>query len=164
MAKADSIEARLERVEAELAIQRLIIDYAVHLDNRNYGGYVGLFTTDGEWGNAEGGYKGHDAILGMLLKIIGPDGAKNDANFHIPSNIQVDVDGDKATAFSRFLFVIRGPDGAPVPALAGAYRDEFVRENGAWKIRRRVAENIMPNSEEWAKIRESRMKARTAQS
>jgi hypothetical protein len=56
--------------------------------------------------------------------------------------------------------MIRGPDGAPVPALAGLYRDEFVREGGAWKIKRRTAENIMPNGEEWAKIREARMKAR----
>jgi ketosteroid isomerase-like protein len=157
---SNSIEARLQRVEDELEIQRIIVDYAVHLDNRDYAAYVGLFAADGEWGNAEGGYKGHAAIHGMLKKIIGPEGAANDANFHIPSNFKVDVDGDRATAFSRFLFMIRGPDGAPVPALAGLYRDEFVREGGAWKIKRRMAENIMPNSAEWAKIREARMKAR----
>jgi ketosteroid isomerase-like protein len=196
------VEARLKRVEDLLTVQRLIVDYAVHLDNRDYTAYANLFAEDGEWANAEGGYKGRAAIHDMLKKIIGPvegapnpdnfhmptnfqidvngdhatafsrfffvihgpEGAPNDANFHIPSNMQVDVDGDRATAFSRFFFIIRGGDGAPVPALAGAYRDEFVRTTDGWRIKKRVAENIMPNSEEWAKIREDRMKARQGKS
>jgi ketosteroid isomerase-like protein len=162
---SNALEARLQRVEDELAIQRIIVDYAVHLDNRNYTAYANLFAEDGEWGNAEGGYKGRAAIHEMLKKIIGPtEGAANPDNFHMPTNFQIDINGNHATAFSRFLFVIRGPDGAPQPALAGAYRDEFVRTKDGWKIKKRVAENIMPNAVEWAKSREERMKARQAKS
>jgi hypothetical protein len=36
-----------------------------------------------------------------------------------------------------------------VPELAGLYEDEFVREDGEWKILRRVDNPIMPTREEW---------------
>lgn len=44
---------------------------------------------------------------------------------------------------------MRGADGGPTPALAGFYEDEFVREDGQWKILRRVDNPVMPTSEEW---------------
>ena len=48
----------------------------------------------------------------------------------------VDVDGDAATARSRYLFVTRSPDNRPVVALAGRYEDQLVREEGEIKSRR----------------------------
>jgi ketosteroid isomerase-like protein len=157
MAKADSIEARLQRVEDDLAIRRIIVDYATHLDGRDWTKYVELFAADGEWMNSGGSYKGHAAIRGMLENVVGKDGAANTANFHLVSNPRIDLDGDRAVAHSRFLFVIRGPEGGPAPALAGTYVDDFVREGAGWKIKRRVADNVMPTHEDWVKIRAARM-------
>jgi hypothetical protein len=54
---------------------------------------------------------------------------------------------------------MRGPDGAPVPELAGRYEDEFERIDGEWKITHRTDFPIMPTSEEW--LRE--ITARTAE-
>ncbi len=66
-------------------------------------------------------------------------------------NPQIDVDGDRAKVRSRHLLVIRGADGSPVPELAGVYEDEFVREDGEWKILHRVDNPIMPTADEWRK-------------
>jgi ketosteroid isomerase-like protein len=149
MAKAESIETRLQRVEDELAIRRVINDYAKYLDSRDYDGYVSLFAKDGgTWSNPSGTYKGAAAIHQMLVNIMGPPKRPNNANYHITSNFEVDVDGDRATAVSRWLFIERGPDGAPTPTISGLYRDEFVREDGKWKFKHRVAENLMPSPED----------------
>jgi uncharacterized protein (TIGR02246 family) len=150
--KSGSIEARLQRVEDELAIRRLLIDYAAFLDGRDYARYAGLFTADGEWTNAGGSHKGQTAIRQMLEAALGPAGAPNAANYHIISNPRIDLQGDRARATSRYLFVMRGQGGEPVPALAGVYSDELVRQAGQWKIRRRVADDIMPTPEEWRRI------------
>ena len=146
-----SIEARLRKVEDELAIRRIQVDYAAYLDGRDYKAYAALFTPDGEWANAGASHKGRAAIEKMLT-MLGPDGSENKANFHIISNPQVNVTGDTATAVSRYLFVMRGKDGRPVPSLAGIYTDSLVRDGAGWKIKRRVANDIMPSREEWAKI------------
>jgi len=159
-APSASIEARLQRVADELAIQRILVDYAAFLDGRDYASYAGLFTPDGEWTNAVGSHKGRDAIRQMLEGTLGPAGAPNRSNYHIITNPRVDLDGDRATATSRYLFVMRGPDGSPVPSLAGVYHDELVRQDGKWLIKRRVADDIMPTPEEWRKIIASQQPAK----
>jgi ketosteroid isomerase-like protein len=149
---ANSVESRLQRAEDELAIKRIIVDYAARLDARDYKGYVAMFTPQGEWSNRLGSHKGPVAIHKML-SALGPEGAVNTSNYHLVSNPRVEVNGDRATATSRYLFVMRGKDGSPRPALAGLYADELVRQSdGSWKIRRRVANDVMPTREEWAKI------------
>jgi ketosteroid isomerase-like protein len=147
-----SLEARLQRVEDDLAIRRVLVDYAAFLDGRDYARYAALFTADAEWRNATASHKGQAAIRQMLEGTLGRAGGPNRSNFHIISNPQVDIDGDRATAASRYLFVMRGPDGRPVPSLAGVYHDDLVRQDGQWKIQRRVADDIMPTAEEWRKI------------
>jgi len=155
-----SVEARLQRVEDELAIRRILIDYAGFLDGRDYAAYANLFTPDGEWTNQAGGRKGRDEIRAMLESVMGPAGTPNAANYHLISNPRIDLDGDRATATSRYLFVMRGPEGQPTPSLAGIYTDEFVRLNGEWKIARRVANDIMPTPEEWRNTMAQRQPSR----
>jgi uncharacterized protein (TIGR02246 family) len=149
-----SIEQRLQRVEDELAIRRVLVDYSATQDARDYAGYAALFASNGEWVNGRNAYKGREAIHKMLVDLYGapPPGYVNADSFHISSNPQVDVRGDRATARSRHLLVMRGPNGQPMPMLAGRYEDEFIREGGQWKILRRVDYPVMPTSEEWMKI------------
>ena len=67
-------------------------------------------------------------------------GPNRGGSYHIMSNFVVTVKGDTATAWSRWTFVTPGDRGATI-AQAGRYDDTFVRENGVWKFRRRVASN-----------------------
>lgn len=153
-AQGATIEQRLRRVEDELAIRRVLVEYSATQDARDYAGYAALFAREGEWVNGRNVHKGRAAIHKMLVDLYGepPPGFTNNESFHISSNAQIDVQGDRATARSRHLLVMRGPAGEPVPALAGRYEDEFIREDGEWKILRRVDYPVMPTPEEWMKF------------
>ena len=155
-----SLEARLDRVEAELAIRAILVDYAAFLDARDYAPYVALFTPDGEWENHNGHYKGRDAIVAMLTSQLGPDGSPNPNSYHLITNIRVTIDGDRATASSRFHFVMRDREsGSPRIILGGTYDDQLLRQrDGDWQIRRRLATDLMPSPEEWNKMMAERMK------
>lgn len=150
-AASSSLEARLRRAEDTLAIQRVITDYAARLDAQDFDGYAGLFAQDGIWQNGTTVRRGAEEIKAMLVGLFGtpPAGFVNSESYHLVSNLEVDVEGDRAKARSRHLLVMRGENGSPRPALAGFYEDDFVREDGEWKILRRVDHPVMPTPEEW---------------
>jgi len=150
------LEARLQEVEDQLEIQRVITDYSANLDARNYDGYVGLFTEDGIWQNGDTVQNGQGEIRGMLENLFGPENPEfvNTSSFHQVSNFEINVDGDTAHAKSRFIFIGRGEGGAPTGQLSGQYEDDLVRTADGWKIAHRNDHTIMPTREEWvAEIR-----------
>jgi uncharacterized protein (TIGR02246 family) len=156
-----TLEQRLRHVEDVLAIQRVLIDYPATQDAHDYAGYAALFARDGEWVNGSNVYKGPEAIRQMLVGLYGEPapGYVNSESFHISYNPRIDVDGDRATVRSRHLLIMRGPNGEPTPMLAGRYEDEFIREDGQWKILRRVDTPVMPTSEEWMQFIRARRPA-----
>lgn len=149
-----SLEKRLQRVEDELAIRRILVEYSATQDARDYAGYAALFAKNGEWVNGNAVHRGREAIHKMLVDLYGapPPGYVNTESYHITSNPQIDIDGDRARARSRHLLIMRGPKGEPTPVLGGRYEDEFIREDGQWKILRRVDYPVMPTAEEWMKF------------
>lgn len=148
---APTFEQRLQRVEDELAIRRIIVEYAVRLDARDLDAYLDLFAADGVWQVGDTVRRGHDEIRQMLGGMYGPSEIEpfGYERFRIVSNMQIDVHGDRAKARSRHLTVVRGESGNPVPILSGLYEDEFVRRDGEWKILHRIDYPIMPTAEEW---------------
>ncbi|KRA83762.1 nuclear transport factor 2 family protein [Altererythrobacter sp. Root672] len=153
-----SNDARLRAVEDQLAIQRVLIEYGARLDARDFDGYSDLFAREGIWQNGNTVRRGREEIKAMLVGLFGTPAAGfvNREDYHLVSNPQVNVDGDHATARSRHLLIMRGKDGEPTPELAGLYEDEFIREDGQWKILRRVDNPIMPTREEWLKEMQAR--------
>ncbi len=151
---APALEQRLQRVEDELAIRRPITAYSNTQDAHDYDGYVALFAQDGEWVSGASVYKGREAIKKMLIGLYGapPQGYVNGESFHISFNADVRLNGNAATAVSRHVLFMRGQKGQPVPMLSGRYDDDFIRENGEWKIRRRVDTPVIPTADEWTKI------------
>lgn len=152
-AAVSSSEARLRAVEDELAIQRVLVEYGARIDARDYAGYAALFAREGTWQNGATVRRGRAEIEQLLVGLFGTPapGYVNRGDYHLISNPQIDVDGDRARVRSRHLLVMRGADGSPVPELAGVYEDEFVREDGQWKILRRVDNPVMPTADEWRK-------------
>lgn len=146
-----ALEQRVQALEDQAAIQRVITNYSAYLDARDYDGYVGLFTEDGVWQNGSTRREGRAEIREMLTGLFGEPEADfvNLSSFHQIGNFEIDVDGDTAHAKSRFVFVMRGDGGAPTPSLSGQYEDELVRVDGQWLIKHRVDHTIMPTSEEW---------------
>ena len=137
------LTARLQQLEDKHEIEQLLLDYGRYLDNRDFAGYGRLFAKDGEWvggfGTASGGPAGIQAFMEKAMGT-GPNTAHN---YHLLTNFVITVNGDMATAWSRWSFVVPGPTGAMI-AQAGRYDDTLVRENGHWRFKRRVASNDTP--------------------
>lgn len=136
----ESLEARVQRIEDRTAIERLLMEYGRSLDNRDFATYSRLFASNGEWSGTLGTYRGPAAIQAAMEKSFSsatdiPKGA----NFHLLTNAIIDVDGDRATAESKWAFVTLEEKKPPQIAFAGRYQDTLIRENGQWKFLRRVA-------------------------
>ena len=137
-----SLAARLQKFEDKEEIQNLLLDYGRHLDNRDFGAYSRLFARDGEWVGGFGSVAGPANIQAFMEKNMGT-GPNRARNYHLLSNFVITVDGDTATAWSRWAFVVPAERGAVI-SQAGRYDDTLVREDGHWKFKRRVASNDTP--------------------
>ena len=135
----DSVAARLRALEDREEIRLLLLDYGRHLDSRDLKAYASLFTVDGEWVGGFGTVKGRDSIQAFMEKNMGT-GPNRANNYHLLSNFVITVQGDTATAWSRWAFIVPDANGARV-AQAGRYDDTLVRENGRWRFKKRVASN-----------------------
>ena len=148
MAEA-TLEDRVRALEDEREIRDLIIRYAQRLDLRDHKGYAALFARDGRWSGRMGDATGPEAIEAMLVEGLGPtpDNFRNTMNFHLMTNLLIEVDGDTAKAESRLVYFAR-KDKKPVPMLAGRYEDELVREDGRWRFKYRRVIGEIPTREE----------------
>ena len=106
--------------------------YRQCLDEKDFSGYAALFAEEGEFVAAGGTAKGArggsrsfvDGMRGDLLTaVVGDD-------LHIVVNPEISVDGDRATARSTWIYLVRGDDGEPKLCKVGHYEDELVREQG----------------------------------
>ncbi len=145
-----SIEARLKAIEDQQQIRDLLIEYGHDLDTRDYVAYGKLFAANGTWDGSLGLHKGPDDITAMLAhpksgRAPAPFDPKNVTSFHLMTNFVIHVDGDRATARSKWTFFTKGADNKPVPTLSGHYQDTLIRENGQWKFLSRVALHDIPS-------------------
>ncbi len=145
-AEFDALKARVQENHDRLEIQELIVQYGHLLDTHDLVGYSNLFAKDGEWIGGFGRAKGPKAILAMMNKYIGtaPYDPRNVKGFHLLTNIVIRLNGDHATVWSRIVYMARGKDDKPYPAMGGHYDDTVVRENGHWKFERRVVMMEIP--------------------
>jgi uncharacterized protein (TIGR02246 family) len=139
---AQSDGARIKRLEDIHDIQTLLLNYGRTLDARDFKAYSLLFARDGVWSGGMGTVQGPAAIQAFMEKAIpGPNAVHN---YHILSNFVIEATGDTATAWSRWMFMVPGPNNTAVAAQSGRYEDTLVREDGRWKFKRRVASNDIP--------------------
>jgi uncharacterized protein (TIGR02246 family) len=145
-AKAGGVEARLQKLEDREAIRALFIDYGRTLDSRDFTAFAQLFARDGEFiGGAGATAKGRDAVgalLGKLLQTNYPD--SRGKNFHLFFGEAIEVNGNEATAVSKGGFVMASTANKPEMLLLATYRDQFVREDGRWKFKRREVHGDIP--------------------
>jgi hypothetical protein len=71
-----------------------------------------------------------------------PEGS---GTFHVMTNDQIRIDGDRAAATTKWLYTTPSEDNSPKPTFLGHYDDQFIRENGQWKfLRRQSVSDISP--------------------
>lgn len=141
-----SLAKRVQTLEDREAIRALILAYGQAHDNRDYRKFSELFASEGEWIGGLGRAKGPEAIFELMDSTIGhdpqPDGS---GTYHVMTNEQIVIDGDRASATTKWIYLTPGEDGAPRTVLLGHYDDEFIREDGAWKFLRREAPVDIPS-------------------
>lgn len=134
-----SLEERVQRLEDIEAITQVLLNYGRHLDARDFKSYAGLFAAQGVWDGGFGAATTPDGIYDLMIGYFGTEpNPKTLSNYHLLSNFMIDVEGDKATSWSRWAYVTPGSGGTPIINIGGRYADELVREGGDWKISRRT--------------------------
>ena len=137
------LESRLRVLEDREAIYRLQLAYRRHLDERDFAAYAALFAPDGEWRGPLGTARGPAAIESFLDQTL-ERFPEDKRTYHLISNVEIDVDGDRATASSTQCYVVRGKDDEPVVGHIGGYEDILVRVGGEWRFQLRVASYDIP--------------------
>ncbi|TWT14096.1 nuclear transport factor 2 family protein [Reyranella sp. CPCC 100927] len=128
-----------------LECQKLAIDFARHVDQRNVEGAVGVFAEDATFERRGEVLRGHAAIRAAQLAR-----SKTLVTRHVCANIAIDVvDGERATGAVSFVLFRHdhaeaGTDAskpAPLsgPEMVGEYIDEYRRTAAGWRIAKRVA-------------------------
>ncbi|HVY63746.1 MAG TPA: nuclear transport factor 2 family protein [Gammaproteobacteria bacterium] len=144
-ADIDALAKRVQVLEDREAIRALILAYGQAHDHRDYKTFASLFASNGEWVGGLGTAKGPDAIFALMDKTIGHHPtAEGSGTYHLLTNDQIVIDGDQASAVTKWLYVTPGADNAPKLVFLGHYNDKFIRENGVWKFLRREAPADIP--------------------
>lgn len=131
MTTDSALLARIERIEAQLAIQQLPVRYALAVDSRDLDSLVQLFAEDvncGRWGIGRAALKtfyGSGHILRGFYRSI-----------HQICGHAIDfIDADRATG-SVYCRAEHEDNGAWV-VMAICYFDHYVRRDGQWCFERR---------------------------
>ena len=115
--------------EDHLAILNLASRYAQTIDLGDPKGYADCFTEDGVFDARPVTLStGHDELEAFAAASQG--GAR-----HWMGNPVVDGDGDAATMTQYLMIVYPGAESKT--GVTGVYRDQLVKQNGAWKIKHR---------------------------
>jgi hypothetical protein len=145
MTGASDVERRLRALEAKEEIRNLLQEYRRTLDVRDMRAYSALFARNGTWSGASGEATGPDGIYEMLTAAL-PDNPPwpGATLWHLITDPTIAVDGDRATAHSLWMHVRRGEADTPLLPTLGAYDDELVLEDGAWRFLRRSVTRLIP--------------------
>lgn len=129
----EDLAARLDRVEAELALHRLVYEYCVGADHRDLARWRGVWTPDAVWQvRPDQQFVGVDAICEAVQR----QWRRFQTMQHATTNHVVTIDGASATGRSDVLALIQLRDGRWI--VGGAtYQDQYRRDDGGWRIVRR---------------------------
>jgi hypothetical protein len=123
-------------IRDRLAINDLLHAYCRHVDLLEVRELGQLFTDDCivDYGPGLGGpHRGRDVLETALARGL----RRFSATSHHLSNIEVDLDGDRAAAISYVLAWHRMANSSPDAVLYGQYHDHCVRAGSGWRISER---------------------------
>jgi hypothetical protein len=137
---------RVQVMEDRLDILQLIMSYPLALDSgaekhcRSIWAETGLFDRgSGDPAEHSGGYQGSYGVETIIEELNGPalQEARNHGLAHLMTAPHVTLQGDKAVATNYNQLVEHGQKGFHTTRVT-ANRWELVRQNGRWRIQRRI--------------------------
>jgi hypothetical protein len=136
------MDPELRALQDTIEIHELLARYARGVDTRDWPLYRSVFTPD-----ARLDYTAAGAIAGTVDEIVSffeEVFTTIPWSFHQISNIEVDLDGDRATVRALFNNPMQLPGMDGPSCCVGTYHHEMVRTAAGWRSERLVEEN------EWA--------------
>jgi 3-phenylpropionate/cinnamic acid dioxygenase small subunit len=142
----DSLAARVQGLEDREEIRELLLAYGRALDSRDFIAFSELFAEEeGEWVGGLGAAKGRQAIFKLMDETIGHNRPRTGPpSYHVFSNEQITVEGDSASATTKWIFVMQNDETSPRWVYLGHYDDTFIREDGRWRFLKRQAFTDIP--------------------
>jgi hypothetical protein len=149
-----SMKARLQRLEDRDAIQDLLVTYGQLLDKQDLAAYSKLVAADGVWEGGIGSAKGPAGIQQMLERVYGRvEPGRYGNSYHIMSDFIIRPQGDTATSWSRWTWIVEGEAGKPIVQRSGHYEDRLVREGGQWRFKHRLTVTELPTEQKDSEAR-----------
>lgn len=148
-AEVSALQERVRTLEDEKQIRDLMTRYGQLLDAGDFAGYSQLFAREGEWSGLLSGFttiKGPENIRAAMEKNFAERkyDPQHITNLHLLSNFRIEIDGDRATGYSRWTVLTRNDKPEPFARVSGRYEDVFIREDGHWKFQSRIARREIP--------------------
>jgi 3-phenylpropionate/cinnamic acid dioxygenase small subunit len=116
-------------VTDEEAIRRTLAEYAHLCDDGRFEEWALLYTTDARFHVMGRTYEGREGAKGFIQKGQPPESRGK----HICVNSVIDVDGDRATAVTDYIFINKAKE----VLSAGRYHDVLVRQPDRWRFSER---------------------------
>lgn len=126
-----SLLARLEAVEADLAIRSLVARYAFVMDDRDVDAIPALFTKNARVTTGDGvmNSQGRDELVKLYEGRFAMLGATN----HVVQGMDISVDGP-TTAHGQIQSTAEVYRNGVHQVVALRYHDTYEKEDGAWRI------------------------------
>lgn len=156
-ANAQSMAERLQAMEDYIAIEQLLVRYAIAFNTGDADAYVATFAPDGDLQllrkEGEAPFAGPFQRDGMRAQWFadhaGPGSPRPEFREfggmrHVTTNTLIEVDGDTATVEAIFMEVISNgpnlPQGSNPPGFyaMGRYMDDLVKIDGQWYFQHRT--------------------------
>jgi SnoaL-like domain len=129
-------------LEEKDAIREVLAEYCFRLDGGRYDDMAALFTEDGTWDTAFGKATGRAAIAAQARDIRARAGDNRPRAVHLVTNISIALAGERAEVKSNWTVVQNSQEG-PKIGSGGAYADEMVKDDGAWRFRYRKIDRFI---------------------
>jgi len=130
-----ALSRRVQRLEDDLAIHRLIVRYGFAVDTGDAEGAAAVFTEDGVYDVDVGVMRGREAVAAMVR------GERHQSMVgrcaHQIGPAVVEIDGERAVATGYSRVYLRGDAGIGIHRVS-LNRWELVRRDGEWLIARRT--------------------------
>lgn len=135
--KAVDLERRARRLADEAEVQNLQHAFGFYLDRRMWDDIVDLFADDGTFEMSQMGVYQGKASIRRLLESFGPQGLREgELNDQLQLQTLVTVSEDGQTARARGTQLsMTGIHGGSAHWATGTYENEYVKQDGVWKIK-----------------------------
>jgi 3-phenylpropionate/cinnamic acid dioxygenase small subunit len=144
-----SQQQRIQQADDIRQINNLLVDYGLFLDTKDFKSYSELFAREGTWSGGTTNFipvKGPAAIRTTMEKAFADRvyDPEHITNVHLVSNIRIEIDGDRATGYSKYTVLTRNEQEQSYIRVHGHYDDVYIREGKQWKFLSRVANRDIP--------------------